>query len=188
MEEVKFVSVFPELNNKIINKTTQNREVKNFLKTKKIIKKVPINILLNSEHFNLQNKRVETDFFKNKNKLFSMDTTINTRKSNFFPYIEKKNLSHRKFGNSENTRNINMEKENTSMVYKMFDKFDKVSRKYDEHTKYYNLLIKKGYDNNRKMHIKAYSNISPSFHMIHPKNNCKKRCSFIYKKIKKIQE
>ena len=187
MEEVKFVSLFPELNNRKINKTQQNKEVKKLCKNKKIIKKVPINILLNNEDFKLQNKRVETDFFKNKNKIFSLDTTINTRKTNFFPYIENKSQSHRKLDRTEQMRNNPMNKENNTMVFKIFDKFDKVSRKYDEQTKFYNLLIKKG-DNNGKIHIKAYSNISPSFHMLPPKNNCKKRCSFVYKRIKKIQE
>ncbi len=189
MEEVKFVSLFPELNNRIINKTQQNNEakIKKLFKNKKIIKKVPINILLNNEDFKLQNKRVETDFFKNKNKIFSLDTTINTRKTNFVPYIEKKSNSHRKMERTDHMRNIPMNNENNSMVFKIFDKFDKVNRKYDEQTKYYNLLIKKG-DNNGKIHIKAHSNISPSFHMLPIKNNCKKRCSFVYKRIKKIQE
>jgi hypothetical protein len=42
-------------------------------------------------------------------------------------------------------RNNPMNKENNTMVFKIFDKFDKVSRKYDEQTKFYNLLIKKGH-------------------------------------------
>ena len=67
MEEVKFVSLFPELNNKYVNKTQQNKEVRNIFKNKKNLKKVPINILLNNEDYNFQNKRVETDFFKKKN-------------------------------------------------------------------------------------------------------------------------
>ena len=145
MEEVKFVSLFPELNNRKINKTQQNKEVKKLCKNKKIIKKVPINILLNNEDFKLQNKRVETDFFKNKNKIFSLDTTINTRKTNFFPYIENQSQSHRKLDRTEQMRNNPMNKENNTMVFKIFDKFDKVSRKYDEQTKFYNLLIKKGH-------------------------------------------
>ena len=187
MEEIKFVSLFPELNKRVINRTQQNKEVKKILKNKKIIKKVPINILLNNEDFKLQHKRVETDFFKNKNKIFSLDTTINTRKTNFFPYIENKSLSHRKMDRTNHNRNISMNKENNSEVFKIFDKFDKVSKKYDEQTKYYNLLIKKG-DNIRKVHTKTHSNKSPSFHMVLPKNNCKKRCSYVYKRIKEIQE
>ena len=76
MEEVKFVSLFPELNNKIINRTQQNKEVKNIFKTKKNLKKVPINILLNNEDFNFQNKRVETDFFKKKLNFFLLKQLI----------------------------------------------------------------------------------------------------------------
>ena len=191
MEEVKFVSLFPELNNKYINKTQQNKEVKNIFKIKKNLKKVPINILLNNEDFNFQNKRVETDFFKKKNKFFSPETTNNTRKTpnktNFFPNLEHKNRTYNRMGKNDNMRIAPKSKENTPMVFKIFDKFDEISRKYDEQTKYYNQLIKKG-DNNRKINIKTHSNKSPSLHMVLPKNNCKKRCSYVYKRIKEIQE
>ena len=191
MEEVKFVSLFPELNNKYVNKTQQNKEVKNIFKNKKNLKKVPINILLNNEDYNFQNKRVETDFFKKKIKFFSPETTNNTRKTpnktNFFPNIEHKNRTHNKMDRTDNMRIVPQNKDNTPMVFKIFDKFDEISRKYDEQTKYYNLLIKKG-DNIRKVHTKTHSNKSPSFHMVLPKNNCKKRCSYVYKRIKEIQE
>ena len=191
MEEIKFVSLFPELNKKYINKTRQNKEVKNIFKIKKNLKKVPINILLNNEDFNFQNKRVETDFFKKKIKFFSPETTNNTRKTpnktNFFPNIEHKNRTHNRMGKYDNMRIVPQKKSNTPMVFKIFDKFDEISRKYDEQTKYYNLLIKKG-DNIRKVHTKTHSNKSPSFHMVLPKNNCKKRCSYVYKRIKEIQE
>ena len=90
-------------------------------------------------------------------------------------------------GKNDNMRIAPKSKENTPMVFKIFDKFDEISRKYDEQTKYYNQLIKKG-DNNRKINIKTHSNKSPSFHMVLPKNNCKKRCSYVYKRIKEIQE
>lgn len=183
MEEIKFVTLFPELESKI----TERQRNKTNLKTKKNFKKVPINILLYKEDFNFPRKKTELDFLKNKVKFYTPNITNNTKKiynKTEFKYQNKMDTKN-KFSRTVNIKKIIKNKENKPMIFKIFDKFDEVNKKYNEQTKYYNSLIKRG-DNEGKAHINNFSNKLIKFPVL-PKNNTKKHCSNVYQRIKSIQ-
>ena len=189
MDEMKFVSLFPELNKNNINKI-QNKTIINNYKDKKSL---PINILLFKNDFNSSNERLETEFLKNKIKFFSHNITPNKQK-NFrnktdfkYPVINKKKKTKKILSKTVNIKNIPLYKESKPIIYRIFDKLDEVNKKYKEQTKYYNHFIKNE-DNHRKFNINSTNtNLRNLKSYLLNKNNSKKYCSYVYRRIKKIE-
>ena len=183
-EEIKFVSLFPLLNKKNIDeKRKRSFDQK---KTK------PINILLCRNDFNSSKKRVETDFLKNRVKFFSPNITSNNNKKieNKTEFkvpnkYNKKGIYNNKLLKTINIKNIPLYIEQKPLLYKIFDKFEEINKKYNEQTKYYNHFIKSGV-NSRKIHTNNKIGNLTTFSLI-SKNNAKKQCNYIYKRIKSIQ-
>ena len=182
MEEIKFVSLFPSLNKTDfhIQKIRNNYSLK---------KSIPVNFLLIKKgHFS---KKQETDFLKNKVKFFSPNTTSNNNKKKHnrtdfnYPIIKKHKEIYNIRAKTINKKKVPLYIETKPMIYKIFDKFDEVNKKYYEQTKYYNSFIKDG-DNNRKLHINTQINNLTTFPLL-PKNNTKKYFSKIYQRIKTIE-
>ena len=194
MSEIKFVSLFPELNKNNIKEITQNK----FLKKKNITnykdnKSIPISVLLFRDDYNYSNKRLETEFLKNKVKFFSPNTTSNNQmkvknKTDFkYPVINNKRKTYNKLIKNINKKNIPLYTESKPMIYKIFDKFDEVNEKYKQQTKYYNHYIKSG-DNNRKITINKNKNrLNNLTSFLLTNNNAKKYCSYVYRRIKSIE-
>ena len=184
MEEIKFVSLFPELNKNNLN--SQKTNLKNYI----VKKRMPINLLLLKDEFNSSNKREDTDFLKKRVKFFSPIITPNSKKSinktDFkFPIIKKKKEIHNKLSKTINTKKIPLYTEPKPAIFKIFDKLDEVNKKYNDQTKYYNHYNKNG-DNSRKIHINRNLNNFTKFSLL-SKNNVKKHYSYIYKRIKTIE-
>ena len=182
MEEIKFVSLFPSLNknNLRIQKNFNNNNLK---------KTIPINFLLikNNQY---SSKKQEKDFLKNKVKFFSpnVTTNINQKKHNKtdfnYPIVKKHKDINNKISKTINRKRNPLYYESKPMIYKIFDKFDEINKKYNEHSKYYHSFIKEG-DNNRKININRNINNLTTFPLL-PKNNTKKYFSNVYQRIKTI--
>ena len=189
MEEIKFVSLFP-----LLNKSIKNHKKEKNIKNIKIKRRMPISILLFRDEFNSSNKRVETDFLKNRVKFFSPNIT--TKNSNNqtdtikneckYPTIHNKKQMHNKLSKTINVKKIPLYRETKPIIYKIFDKFKEINKRYEEQTKYYDNFIKNG-DNNRKININRNVNNYTTFSLL-PKSNTKKHCSCAYKRIKAIQD
>ena len=184
MEEVKFVSLFPLLNKKNI----ESKKKRSFdgKKTR------PINLLLFRDDFNSSTKRLETDFLRNRVKFFSPNITTNTNNSIKnkieFKSLNKfniKGIHNHKLSRTTNIKNIPLYVEQKPLLYKIFDKFEEVNKKYKEQTKYYNHFIKNGIIS-RKIHTNTNIDNLKTFSLL-SKNNAKKQCSYIYKRIKSIK-
>ena len=194
MSKIKFVSLFPELNKNNINEITHNKiqRKKNFTNYKDN-KSIPISVLLFRDDFNYSNKRLESEFLKNKVKFFSPYTTSNTQmkiqnKTDFkYPIINNKKKTCNKLTKNINKKNIPLYKESKPMIYKIFDKFDEINEKYKKQNKYYNHYIKNE-DNNRKITINKNKNrLNNLTSFLLTKNNSKKYCSYVYRRIKSIE-
>ena len=187
MEEIKFASLFPLLNKNIKNmrkKNTINNNAK---------KRMPLSILLFRDDFNSSNKRLETDFLKNRVKFYSPIITPNNsnQKENLnfdfkYPVINNKKEIHNKLSKTMNVKKVPLYRETKPMIYKIFDKFKEINQKYEDQTRYYDNFIKKG-DNTRKVHINGNLDNYTTFSLL-PKSNAKKHCSYAYKRIKAIED
>ena len=186
MEEIKFVSLFPSLNKNNVN--TQNKIFKNNI----IKKRIPINFLLIKD-YSISKKKIETDFLKNRIKFFSPNITSNNKKNNNEHYVTDYNYSlNKKIKNKNNklsktviSKNNHLYTEKKPLIYKIFDQFDEINKKYNKQTKYYEHFIKTG-ENNGKININRNSNNIIRFPLL-PKNNTKKHCSSVYQRIKSIE-
>ena len=83
------------------------------------------------------------------------------------------------------SKNNRLYTEKKPLIYKIFDQFDEINRKYNEQTKYYDHFIKTG-ENNCKININRNTNNITRFPLL-PKNNTKKHCSLVYQRIKSIE-
>ena len=184
MEEIKFVSLFPSLNKNNVN--TQSKIFKNNI----IKKRIPINFLLIKD-YSISKRKIETDFLKNRIKFCSPNT--NYKKSNNEHYVtdynyslnEKKKNKINKLSKTVISKNNRLYTEKKPLIYKIFDQFDEINRKYNEQTKYYDHFIKAG-ESNCKININRNSNNITRFPLL-PKNNTKKHCSSVYQRIKSIE-
>lgn len=183
MEEIKFVSLFPSLNKNNLNlqKNSKNYSLK---------KSIPINVLLIKKEKNTP-KNLENYFLKNRVKFFSPNITsnnknINQNKTTFnYSIIKNHKQNHNKISRTINKKRFPLYIETKPMIYKIFDKFDEVNKRYHEHTKYYHYFIKNG-DNNRKVHLSKNLNNLTTFPLL-PKNNTKKYFSNVYQRVKTIE-
>ena len=186
MEEIKFVSLFPSLNKNNLN--TQNKIFKNNL----IKKRIPINYLLIKD-YSISKKKIETDFLKNRIKFFSPNITSNNKNNKNehyvtdfnYPLNKKKKKKNNKLFKNVFSKNNPLYEEKKPIIYKIFEQFDEINRKYNEQTKYYEHFIKTG-ENNRKININRNSNNMIRYPLL-PKNNTKKHCSSVYQRIKSIE-
>ena len=189
MEEIKFVSLFP-----LLNKSVKNHKKEKNFKNTQLKRRMPISILLFRDEFNSSNKRVETDFLKNRVKFFSPNITTknsnnqtDTIKNEYkYPTIHNKKQMHNKLSKTINVKKIPLYRETKPIIYKIFDKFKEINKRYEEQTKYYDNFNKNG-DNNRKININRNINNYTTFSLL-PKSNTKKHCSCAYKRIKAIQD
>ena len=189
MEEIKFASLFP-----LLNKNKKNLKKDKNITNNNAKKRMPLSILLFRDDFNSSNKRLETDFLKNRVKFYSPIITPNNnnnQKDNLkfsfkYPVINNKKEIHSKLSKTMNIKKVPLYRETKPMIYKIFDKFKEINKKYEEQTRYYDNFITKG-DNTRKIHINRNLDNYTTFSLL-PKSNVKKHCSYAYKRIKAIQD
>ena len=194
MEEIKFATLFPELslNNKNNKKKKVVQNQKFYHKNHQEKKSRPINLLLYKDDIHKSNKRLETEFLKNKVKFFSPDITIETKKkfqntTDFkYPNINQRRKIHKTLSKTVNTKINPLYIESKPIIFKMFDKFDEADKRYIQQTKYYNHYNKTG--DGRKFNINniIHTNSIASF-LLYPKKTNKKYYSHVYRRIKAIE-
>ena len=188
MSTIKFTSIFH-------SKWDKNFKPETCYKPAKNLKKLPLNILYTdsfSDNEKIFNKFETNIDYNKKPKIDSASRTQQTDSSNKyitkykqkFPLISNRTKSE-KLMKKNSIKKYSLYVEKKPAVFDIFDKFNEIDKKFNENTKYYDSMVKKGdkYNSFHKEYTKEYNNI-----FLVSKKNYRKNCAMLYNRIKSIQD